>query len=61
MREPSLTVDLEDDDKMPPEEWTKKALLVLAEQLGVMNDFYFPLIGAAALIPPPRPTYVYEG
>jgi len=62
MREPFLTADLEDDDKMSPEEWTVKALLLLAKQLGVGNDFYFPLIGAVSLIKPTaRPKYAYEG
>ena len=50
MDEPRLSVELEDDDKMSPEEWTAKALLLLAAQLGVMNDFYYPLVGAAAII-----------
>lgn len=32
MREPMLPAELEDDDTMPPEEWTVKALLELARQ-----------------------------
>jgi hypothetical protein len=50
MREPRLTAELEDDDKMSPEEWTAKAMVELAVQLGVINDYYFPLISAAAML-----------
>jgi hypothetical protein len=50
MKKPFLPDELSQDDKMSPEEWSTKALVCLAAQLGMKNDFYYPLIGAAALI-----------
>ena len=50
MNEPRLTVELEDDETIPPAEWTARALLELARQMGIMNDYYYPLIGAAGMI-----------
>jgi len=47
--EPALPIELEDDSG-PPREWTARALTELARQLGVMNDYYYPLIGAAGMI-----------
>jgi hypothetical protein len=49
--EPRLTAEFENpDDKTPEREWHAKVLRLLAQQLGVMNDFYFPLLGAAQLL-----------
>lgn len=45
--EPFLTRELEDRAGGDDPKWTQDALRLLAAQLGVMNDFYFPLIGAA--------------
>lgn len=44
--EPMLTVDLEDAEEATTE-WSVKMPQVLAAQLGVGNDFYFPLLGVA--------------
>ena len=49
--EPRLSAKLEDDagiHKQVP--WHAEALRCLAAQLGVSNDFYFPLLGAATLL-----------
>lgn len=48
--EPWLTIELEDDTETPPHEWTAKAMNELARQLGAMNDYYFPLLGAASML-----------
>lgn len=52
MREPVITVDLEEDIASggSSRRWYGKALRSLASQLGVGNDFYYPLLGAAKLI-----------
>lgn len=48
---PRLTPDLEEDivSGMSPT-WHAKALRSLAHQLGMSNDFYYPLLGAARLL-----------
>ncbi len=46
-----LSADLEapgDTRSLP--QWHADALRLLAQQLGVANDFYFPLFGAAQLL-----------
>ena len=49
--EPRLTADLEADNHgLSDIDWHAKALRLLAAQLTVTNDFYFPLLGAATLI-----------
>ena len=49
--EPRLSADLEDDNDARDDRcWHGDALRLLARQLGVGNDFYFPLLGAAMLI-----------
>lgn len=51
MDEPRLTAQLEDDAAIGKQvEWHAAALRCLAAQLGVTNDFYFPLLGAATLL-----------
>lgn len=35
-----------------PQDWHTKVLIELANQLGVMNDYYYPLIGAAEKLRP---------
>lgn len=51
MHEPRLSAELEDENcPLSEAEWHATALRFLAKQLGVMNDFYFPLLGAATLI-----------
>ena len=44
--EPFLPDSLGDTDGTDPD-WNAKALEELANQLGVMNDYYYPLIGSA--------------
>ena len=47
--EPFLPPDLmTDDDSSDKSDWHERALLSLATQLGVGNDFYYPLLGAAS-------------
>jgi len=48
--EPRLPLSLEDDDTSSGKEWAVAALRELARQLGVMNDYYYPLIGAAEML-----------
>ena len=49
--EPRMPSDLEDPNGVVPKnEWHAKALRVLAMQLGVPNDFFYPLLGAAQLL-----------
>ncbi len=49
--EPRLTGELEDDDQPLDDRcWHGDALRCLAKQLGVGNDFYFPLLSAAQLL-----------
>lgn len=51
MQEPRLPAELEHAKEFEnSEEYYPKALRALAAQLGVGNDFYFPLIGAAGMI-----------
>jgi hypothetical protein len=51
MVEPRLTAQLEDAAGTGKQvEWHAEALRCLASQLGVANDFYFPLLGAATLL-----------
>jgi len=52
MSEPFLPNDLMDApvDATPSTEWHVKALRSLAAQLTMVNDFYFPLLGAARLL-----------
>jgi len=51
VREPFLTDELTDPNNvLPPYKWHAGALHLLARQLGVGNDFYYPLIGAAKLL-----------
>lgn len=45
--EPFLPAFLEDIADSTDADWNAKALEELASQLGVMNDYYYPLIGAA--------------
>jgi hypothetical protein len=47
--EPTLPVELE-NDLGPPQEWTARVLTELARQLGVGNDYYYPLLSAAGMI-----------
>ena len=49
--EPFLPAHLEDSCEVAElRDWTARALEELARQLGVMNDFYYPLIGAAGIL-----------
>lgn len=51
--EPFLTADLEDAATGKEEDaavWYAKALRSLAAQLGLGNDFFYPLIGAAQIL-----------
>lgn len=51
--EPFLPSDLY--DRTEYDGWHADALYCLAKQLGVGNDFYYPLISAALmLMPPPK-------
>ena len=53
MQEPFLPAQLEDDEpanEAEAREWTARALNELAVQLGIMNDYYYPLIGAAQML-----------
>lgn len=48
--EPFLTAELEnfaEDGTLASHEWCAQALEELARQLGIANDYYFPLIGSA--------------
>lgn len=45
--EPFLPAYLEDMADGTDTDWNAKALEELAAQLGVMNDYYYPLIGSA--------------
>lgn len=50
-REPVLTDEFtRENDPRSHHKWHADALRFLAKQLGVGNDFYFPLMGAAKLI-----------
>ena len=52
--EPMLPTELEDSyDIGAEQDWTARALRELARQLGVGNDYYYPLIGAAQLLTGP--------
>jgi hypothetical protein len=58
--EPCLTVDLEDSAERTGEhEWYAAALIELSRQLGVGNDYYFPLRGAAEILKPKRVAYPF--
>jgi hypothetical protein len=53
MQEPFLPASLEDEDPQNEAEardWTARAIAELARQLGMMNDYYYPLIGAAGML-----------
>ena len=53
MKEPFLPVELEDEDvhtEAEARDWTARAIAELARQLGTMNDYYYPLIGAAGML-----------
>lgn len=39
-------------EKDTPPDWHTNVLTELARQLGVMNDYYYPLIGAAEKLRP---------
>src|SRR6185503_21285470 len=46
--EPMLTTDLEDTANDPNADWSARMLETLASQLGVENDYYYPLKDAAS-------------
>ena len=51
--EPRLPIELEDAEvngEAGAREWTAKFMEELARQLGVMNDYYYPLIGAVVML-----------
>ncbi len=47
--EPFLPDDLLTEEPTSPN-WSSQALRALAKQLGVGNDFYFPLLDAARIL-----------
>jgi hypothetical protein len=49
INEPMLTTDLEDDPDTSPRGYAK-VLRTLAGQLGLMNDYYLPLMDAAKIL-----------
>ena len=58
--EPCLTVDLEDSaERIGEHEWYAAALIELSRQLGVGNDYYFPLCDAAEILKPKRVAYPF--
>lgn len=57
IHEPIMTADLDEEpdfnfdlSNAGRREWHSRALRVLASQLGVGCDFYYPLLGAAQMI-----------
>lgn len=48
--EPFLPAELEDEEIVDPTDWTCRALHELARQLGVMNDYFYPLMGAVGML-----------
>jgi hypothetical protein len=46
IHEPCLSAELEDADNGGDPDWNAKAMALLAAQLGIANDFFYPCLGA---------------